>query len=102
MLNMKGPGIILVTLLGSYCLLAQDPLVKEYGDRIKPADLREYLSILASDALEGRETGTRGQKMAAAFIRAHFREIGLQGPVNGDYFQPVFLYTRGQGELYVK
>ena len=53
--------------------------VKEYGDQIKAEQLKEYLTIIASDALEGRRTGTRGQKMAAAFISNHFQEIGLKG-----------------------
>ncbi|AOW20385.1 M28 family peptidase [Urechidicola croceus] len=67
--------------------------VVDYAETITIEDLKEDLTILASDALEGRETGKRGQKMAAAFIRAHFEELGLQGPVvNGNsrsYYQDV-------------
>jgi hypothetical protein len=81
---------------------AQDPVVQKYGNKITAADLKEYLSIIASDALEGRETGTRGQKMAAAFIAAHFQEIGLAGPVNGSYYQPVDLYSSAVSEVYLK
>ncbi|MBX2961745.1 MAG: M28 family peptidase [Cyclobacteriaceae bacterium] len=78
---------------------AQDSTVKKYGQLVTAADLKEYLTIIASDALEGRKTGSRGQKMAAAFIAAHFEEHGLQGPVNGSYFQPVTLYTSGIPEV---
>lgn len=78
---------------------AQDPVAKKYGQLVTAADLKEYLTIIASDALEGRKTGSRGQKMAAAFIAAHFEEHGLQGPVNGSYFQPVTLYTSGIPEV---
>lgn len=60
------------------------------------------MSILASDAMEGRETGKRGQKMAAAFIRANFEELELDGPVDGDYYQKMDLYQRGPAETYVK
>lgn len=60
---------------------------KDYADMITPEELKENLSILASDALEGRATGTRGQKMAAAFIAHHFEELGLKAPVNGSYYQ---------------
>src|SRR5688500_14358277 len=80
---------------------AQDPEIQKYGNRITSEDLQEYLSILASDAMEGRETGKRGQKMAAAFIRAHFEELELQPPVNGDYYQVFDLYTTRTGENYV-
>jgi len=91
--------------LSVYSLVAvcQDtPAAKHYGDLISTADLKEYLSIIASDALEGRETGTRGQKMAAAFIAAHFQELGLTAPVNGSYYQPIDLYSSSPGEAYVK
>lgn len=81
---------------------AQDPAIQQYGKAVSTDELKEYLSIIASDALEGRETGTRGQKMAAAFIAAHFQELGLTGPVNGSYYQPVELYSRTVGEAYVK
>jgi hypothetical protein len=83
-------------------LNAQDPVAQKYGNMITPDDLKEYLTILASDAMEGRETGKRGQKMAAAFIKANFEEFGLDGPVNGNYYQPVELYTSIPGDIYVK
>jgi hypothetical protein len=94
--------LMVSVVLAGFNVTAQDQVAKTYGSMITPSDLKEYLSILASDALEGRETGKRGQKMAAAFIRAHFQELGLQGPVDGGYFQPVDLYTSMPGEIYVK
>jgi hypothetical protein len=81
---------------------AQDTTIQNYGKTITVADLKDNLSILASDALEGRETGTRGQKMAAAFIRTYFEELGLKGPVGGDYYQTMELYTTSPGQSYVK
>lgn len=89
-------------MLCGFRLLAQNPVAQKYGNMITPDDLKEYLTIIASDALEGRETGKRGQKMAAAFIRAHFEELGLAGPVDGSYFQTVELYTTMPGDTYVK
>jgi len=72
----------------------KDPVAVQYGELVSLTELKENLTIIASDALEGRKTGSRGQKMAAAFIRAHFEEIGLQGPVgNGGYYQNVPLYA---------
>lgn len=80
---------------------AQEKASEKYVDAINVTTLREDLTILASDALEGRETGSRGQQMAAAFIKAHFESLGLAGPVNGDYYQPVTLYTSVPGNIYV-
>ena len=91
----------LCLLIISTNVIAQNPEIQKYGNRITATDLREYLTILSSDALEGRETGKRGQKMAAAFIRAHFEELGLQAPVNGDYYQTFDLYSTRPGENYV-
>lgn len=86
--------------LYSLCSAAQsDP--GNYSKLISPGDLKENLSILASDALEGRETGKRGQKMAAAFIGYQFEELGLHPPVNGSYYQPFTLFQSVQGEVYL-
>ena len=74
---------------------------KDYADQITQSDLKDVLTILASDALEGRATGTRGQKMAAAFISYQFAEAGLKPPVNGGYYQPFDLYRSVQGEVYL-
>jgi len=82
-------------------LSAQDVGPQKYADQISADDLKEYLSILASDAMEGREAGKRGQKMAAAFIRAHFEDLGLTGPIGGNYYQTIDLYTTVPGETYV-
>ena len=77
-----------------------------YASTITEEDLKDYITILASDALEGRETGTRGQRMAAAFIKSHFMDWGLEGPVKNNggekYYQNVPLYTSELKEAYVK
>jgi hypothetical protein len=49
--------------------------------------LRGHLSFLSSDLLEGRDTPSRGLDIAAEYIAAQFRRVGLEAPVNGDYFQ---------------
>ncbi len=63
---------------------------------IKAEDLQVYLSKLASDEFEGRETGTPGQHKAAAYIADFFRQNGIQLPKGQDnYFQEIaFLSER--------
>jgi hypothetical protein len=90
----------LITL--SVTLVAQDKAIEAYGNQITTPSLKANLSIIASDAMEGRETGKRGQKMAAAFIAANFQELGLQPPVNGSYYQPVDLYSSALADAYLK
>ena len=78
-------------------LFGQDP--QQYASLIEAKALKDNLSIISSDALEGRLTGTRGQKMAAAFIAAHFESVGLS-PINkGSYYQPFSLHSYKQGEI---
>lgn len=96
---MKISVLFLWAVVLSLSLQAQDPTVLKYGNQVTTADLKDYLTILASDALEGRATGTRGQKMAAAFIAFHFEELGLTAPVKGSYYQPITLYSSGTPEV---
>ena len=39
--------------------------------------LRKHLTIIASDDMEGRETGTKGLQRAASYIQKEFKDIGL-------------------------
>lgn len=93
------------TLLGVLCYIgtqAQNPVAQQYAKMVNAAELKDNLTILASDFMEGRETGTRGEKMAAAFIAASFEENGLIPPVNGSYYQSVELYRMGAPKVSVK
>lgn len=88
--------------LSFFNIHGQDSLARRYADLITEAGLRDFLSILASDALEGRETGTRGQKMAAALISHHFEDLKLTPPVNHSFLQPFELYSVAPGPSYIK
>jgi hypothetical protein len=61
----------------------------KYSQNISKENAYKHLSVLASDEYEGRETGKKGAWMAADYIKKYFKGLGLKGPVNGDYFQPV-------------
>src|SRR6476469_515123 len=56
-------------------------------DRISADSLRGNLSFLASDALEGRGTPSRGLDIAAEYIAAQFRRGGLEPLGDDGYFQ---------------
>ncbi len=66
-------------------LLSQENI--KFSKTIIVEDLQKHLNILASDSLEGRETGKRGQKMAAAYIANHFNEIGIPPYKKETYYQ---------------
>jgi hypothetical protein len=67
---------------------AQDAQAIKYASTITASDLERHLTYLASDELEGRDTGAKGQKMAAEYLANFYKGLGLAGPVNGSYFQP--------------
>ena len=63
-------------------------------DHISAQSLRGHLSFIASDALEGRATPSRGLDIAAEYIAAQFRRAGLE-PIGDDgYFQTATLVQR--------
>jgi Zn-dependent M28 family amino/carboxypeptidase len=51
--------------------------------------IRADVEFLASDLLEGRDTGSRGHAIAADFVASRFRAIGLKPGTNGSWFQQV-------------
>ncbi|MET0288796.1 MAG: M28 family peptidase, partial [Pseudoxanthomonas sp.] len=54
---------------------------------ISADNMRGHLSFLASDALEGRGTPSRGLDIAAEYIAAQFRAAGLEPLGDDGYFQ---------------
>ncbi len=70
--------------------LAQDSLMLKFANEVKAQDLKKHLEIIASDEYEGRETGQKGQKMAAEYIANHFKALGLQGPVKSNQENPFY------------
>jgi len=65
---------------------------------INPADLKEWLSYLASDELDGRQVFTEGYGIAAEYIAGHLRQWGVK-PLgdHGSYFQIVPVAVRESG-----
>ena len=57
-------------------------------------DITTSITYLASDQLEGRLTGSEGEKLSAEYIAAEFKAMGLK-PLgdNGTYFQTFNITT---------
>jgi len=58
-------------------------------ESIRSAELQQHVGALASDAMEGRESGTRGSVAAAEYLASQFARFRLPGAgSDGQYFQP--------------
>lgn len=62
--------------------------LQHYSKLITPEFLEMHLQVIAHDTLEGRATGTRGQKVAAQYLSDFYDDLGFD-PVgdNQTYFQ---------------
>jgi hypothetical protein len=93
---MKRIAVLLVFLAGC----ANNPAPRTSPARagssgVTEASVRAHLEFLASDALNGRGSGTRDEQIAAEYVGAQFRRLGLKpGGTAGGYVQTVEL-TRG-------
>jgi len=77
----------------------KDTVALKYAEYISTESLKKNLSIIASDEYEGRETGTRGQKLAADYIAGQFRISGIPPLNKNSYFQEFLLNEKRPGEI---
>ncbi len=76
---------IAVALSSSFVALSAQP-----NAAIDAASLKEWLTFIASDELQGRQVYTEGLGLAAAYIADHLKEWGVKpAGENGSYFQTV-------------
>ncbi|CAD7815555.1 Bacterial leucyl aminopeptidase [Chryseobacterium aquaeductus] len=70
---------------------------------IKLEDLKKNLYVIASDEMEGRDTGSAGQKKAGEYMVSYYKGLGISFPKTlGSYFQKVpaeYMQKRGGGDL---
>ncbi|MEM6260893.1 MAG: M20/M25/M40 family metallo-hydrolase [Bacteroidota bacterium] len=78
---MKSLLSTLIISLGTILLLQAQETDPLHGVRVD-------VVYLASDYLEGRETGTQGEALAAAYIAQRFEALGLTPANENEWFQP--------------
>jgi Zn-dependent M28 family amino/carboxypeptidase len=75
--RMKKILLVSAVLLFVSYVFAQTEKAVDYASVITKENLKKHLSIIASAEMEGRETGTEGQRKAAAYIETQFKAMGL-------------------------
>lgn len=89
--------LILFLIVSAYsCKTAQSTTAKDNSDptkyvkAISEKDLKKMLYTVASDEMEGRETGSKGQKKAGLYMIEQYKKSGISFPKGAsDFYQPV-------------
>ncbi|CAM3366168.1 M28 family metallopeptidase [Aequorivita lipolytica] len=69
---------------------AQKKTSSDYANTITAQDLKKHLYVYAGDAMEGRMTGSKGQKLASEYIRNFYMDEGIESPIEkNNYYQNV-------------
>lgn len=90
-----------VAMMAIGCVSAQaqsQTQLEKIASTISPANLKEKLVVIASADMEGRETATRGQRKAAAYITDYFKKLGLESGTPNNVYQmyyPVYRDSLG-------
>lgn len=98
-MRIKNILIFLIVTNPIICLAQLD--INNYLNLINIENIKSHINILASDSMEGRNTGEPGQKIAARYISNEFSNYGLK-PYNAEsenpYYQKFNLYKFQTGE----
>lgn len=69
------------------------PNPTKYGNTITAEELKTHLYTVAGAEMEGRMTGSDGEKRAAAYLISQFKSYGLLPGNNGSFLQPYNVYN---------
>jgi len=81
--------ITTVSAFGQYKAVNNDDPTK-YMNTIKADNLKTNLYVVASDEMEGRETGSKGQKKAGKYLIEQYKKNKISFPKGAtNYYQPI-------------
>jgi len=94
--TMKYLILIIITILAVSCNSAQNAVSTkimtrvDYANTITAEELKTHLYIFAGDAMEGRMTGTKGNNLAAEYLRNYYMDQGISSPIEeNNYYQSI-------------
>ena len=80
----------------SISLKGQSTNITDFANTITAKELKEHLYVYASDYFGGRETGTKGQKIAVDFLRDYYISQNISPAAGSEnYFQKMKLDIGG-------
>lgn len=85
--------LVSILLITFSCIATKNTSLKNnttYANTITVNDVKKHIFTLASDEFEGRETGEKGQKMAAKYLAEQYASFGIKKyPKSKSYFQKI-------------
>jgi hypothetical protein len=64
--------------------------IQTYVQEVSETNLKKNLFVIASDEMEGRDTGTEGQKKAGKYMIEYYKKLGIPYPKGAqNYYQPI-------------
>ena len=87
---MKRIAVLLIFLAGCASHAGPRTSPGNVANDVTEISVRAHLEFLASDAMNGRGSGTRDEQIAAEYVGAQFRRLGFKpGGAGGSYVQTV-------------
>ena len=97
---MKSKLIFSITLITSVIFsFAQDKILMEASNSIKIDELKEKMYTYSSDEFEGKDTPSRGQELAVAYLANHYKNLKIPSVKKNSYFQPVPLQFESKPKI---
>ncbi len=91
-------------LISTFCF-SQEKKIQKIASKVSIESLKKDLYYLASEQLEGRDMGSRGDTLASEYIMNSFKENNLVAPYNNgtSFFQAISFYKKilGQSALII-
>ncbi|HRF78876.1 MAG TPA: M28 family peptidase, partial [Flavobacteriales bacterium] len=102
----RSPSILIALLFNALVAAQSDSVALRFANTISSNELREHLTVIASDAYLGRDTGKEGQKMAAVYLKEAFMKAGIPpvpapdpSAIVDGYFQPFDVIEERSGTI---
>jgi len=91
LINMRKIFIVLLSLSIGF-VNAQTIDANTAAKTITAAGLKKHLSIIAGEEMQGRETGTEGERKAASYLVSQYKQMDLTPGNAGSYRMPFSLF----------
>jgi Zn-dependent M28 family amino/carboxypeptidase len=78
-----------------FLFLAVSLLMGSARAQINSEEIKAHITILANDSLEGRGTGTAGEKLALHYIQTQWKQMGILPKGDGKLYSQKFTFKSG-------